>query len=60
VARDAPLRARMGARGRDVARSEFSIEAMAEGTLREYRRLLVNVGVADGPATAAANAAGSH
>jgi len=57
LARDADLRERLGARGRAVARAEFTLEAMAEGTLREYRSLLATAGAAAGRAAAVAGAA---
>jgi glycosyltransferase involved in cell wall biosynthesis len=57
LARDADLRERLGARGREVARAEFTLEAMAEGTLREYRSLLATTHEAADRAAAAAGAA---
>jgi L-malate glycosyltransferase len=60
VARDADLRTRLGGQGRAVARRQFSLEAMAEGTLREYRSLLENLEAADARTAAAANAAGGR
>jgi len=60
LARDADLRGRMGERGRAVARGQFSLESMAEGTLREYRSLLEGAEGAGERAAAAANAAGGR
>jgi glycosyltransferase involved in cell wall biosynthesis len=57
LARDAQFRERLGARGRMVARAEFTLEVMAEGTLREYRSLLATVDAAAGSAATAAGAA---
>jgi glycosyltransferase involved in cell wall biosynthesis len=37
---DIDLRHRMGRAGREVARNRFSLDRMAEATLREYERLL--------------------
>jgi len=54
LARDANLRDRLGARGRGIARAEFTLEAMAEGTLREYRSLLAITREAAGRAATAA------
>jgi glycosyltransferase involved in cell wall biosynthesis len=54
LAVDGGLRDRLGRRGREVARAEFSLEAMAEGTLREYRSLLTTTVPARGASHAAA------
>jgi glycosyltransferase involved in cell wall biosynthesis len=39
--RDAPLRRQLGAGGRALARTEFSVSAMTRGNLEVYRELLV-------------------
>ncbi len=40
---DAPLRAEMGARGREIAIKEFSLDQVIDATLAVYRSLLVSV-----------------
>ena len=40
----APLRATMGARGREIAANEFSLESVVEANIAVYRSLLANPG----------------
>jgi glycosyltransferase involved in cell wall biosynthesis len=40
---DAPLRAAMGMRGREIAVSEFSLERVIDANLAVYRSLLVSI-----------------
>jgi glycosyltransferase involved in cell wall biosynthesis len=42
--KDPALRARMGARGREIVESEFSVERIVRDTLTLYRELLGNPG----------------
>jgi glycosyltransferase involved in cell wall biosynthesis len=39
---DAPLRARLGARGREIAQDEFSVDRVVQGTLALYAELLAS------------------
>jgi glycosyltransferase involved in cell wall biosynthesis len=46
---NAPLRAAMGSRGREIAATEFSIEQVMDANLALYRSLLVSVGASANP-----------